>query len=59
MGLGLEILRPETSKVEPLTISEYKVGAGCGGGGAVRMGRGPGPLPGSTQKSYTLICFMK
>ena len=59
MDSGLEILRPATNKVEPLTMSEYRVGAECGGEGAVRVGRGPGPLPGFHQKSYPLISLMK
>lgn len=58
-GLGWEILRPETTEVKSRPLSEYRVGAGCGGGGAVRVGRGPEPLAGFNWKSYTLICFIK
>lgn len=59
MDSGLEILRRETCMVVPLTMREYGMGAECGGGGAVRVGRGLGPLLGFYQKSSTLICFMR
>lgn len=40
MDLGLEILRAETCMVVPLTLSEYRVGPECSGGGVVRVGKG-------------------
>lgn len=57
MDLGLEILRPETTKMDLLPVSEYKVGVGCGGGGDVRVGRNPESLRGFNWKSYTLMFY--
>lgn len=57
MDLELEILRPETTRMDLLPVSECKRGAGCGGGGDVRVGRNPEPLPGFNRKSYTLMFY--
>lgn len=58
VALGLEILRPKTTEVDPFLVSKHGLGMGCDGGDE-RVGRSPEPLPGFNQKSYTLICFIK